>query len=385
MYTTAYTKDTHSTCFLLNDNSEHYVIDGQELTSDYIWTLNQEEREALIEKVIDYQYSQGFPYKELLTKCYDDTYIMEQLIKLAKYKSSKVLTSEGFISNSGSLCLDVCRFMNKDMFWKAKGDTNSRSTEEVFYNRELLREVLKNRMGWCLTTERGYEEPYIFDIGPAMIIQGIRSSRTGYTVSNFRPTIAKFIYEKYVPVGGSVFDYSCGWGARMLAATSLGLEYYGTDPLTTNNIQNFVNKYLPHSKVTLIKSGSEKSEAYTNIPKVDMCMSCPPYFTLERYSDDATQCYVENANYNTWLQEYWKSTVDNCLSILKDDGHFVLIIKDSYGKMNLKDDMCKIIEEQGLKLIDTYQYKTTRDHLTGKRKTGVVSKNSEYILVYKKC
>ena len=71
-------------------------------------------------------------------------------------------------------------------------------------------------MGWNLTTERGYEEPYIFDMSPEMIIQGIRSSKIGYGVSNFRPMIAKFIYSRYLNEGDRVFDYSCEESGRML-------------------------------------------------------------------------------------------------------------------------------------------------------------------------
>lgn len=41
------------------------------------------------------------------------------------------------------------------------------------------------------------------------------------------------------------------------------------------------------------------------ISKVDMCMSCPPYFTLEKYSNDNSQCYNKLANYEDWLEEYW--------------------------------------------------------------------------------
>lgn len=113
-------------------------------------------------------------------------------------------------------------------------------------------------------------------------------------------------------------------------------------------------------------------------------MSCPPYFTLERYDSEGTQCYNEYDNYTDWINEYWYNTCLNCDRILKNDGYFVLIIKDMYNKFNLKDDMVDIINKFGYTLIDTMQYKTSRDHLSGKRKTGIVSKNSEYVLFFKK-
>lgn len=388
----AYTQEDFETCFFCNDTREHYIIDGNELTAQYIWTLNSEQREEYINKLLLKIRKDGFPYKYLLKNIYNDsTYIAKQLKKLKVADPETVINKDGFISNSGILCLDICRYMNKDIFWKASGDIGSISVEDVFNNDELMIKVLKNRMGWNTTTEGGKEEPYIFDMSPEMIIQGIKSSKAGYGVSNFRPLVAKYIYSKYLkktedytPI---VFDYSCGWGARMLAANSLGFDYIGTDPLTADNLIKFNDEIL-HEDYLIYKSGSEISSVYDDIlekkGKVDMCMSCPPYFTLERYDSEGTQCYNEYVNYTDWLNEYWYNTCLNCDRILKNDGYFVLIIKDMYNKFNLKDDMVDIINKFGYTLIDTMQYKTSRDHLSGKRKTGIVSKNSEYVLFFKK-
>ena len=384
----AYTSNDYETCCFCSNNKELFVIDGNKLTSEYIWSLNQEQREDLINKIIKKIRVDGFPYKQLLKHVYDDEqYINKQLQKLKKADPESVMKN-GYLSNSGILCLDVCRYMCQDLFWKTRGDDGTISIEDVFNDDILIKKVLKNRMGWNLTTERGHEEPYIFDMSPEMIIQGIRSSKIGYGVSNFRPMIAKFIYSRYLNEGDKVFDYSCGWGARMLAAWSLGLDYSGADPLVVDDLKKFDQEYLG-GKSMLFKTGSENSDPYNRIleekGKVDMCMSCPPYFTLEKYSNDNSQCYNKLANYEDWLEEYWKPTVSNCNSILKDNGYFVLIIKDYYKKFALKDDMSKIITDNNMELIETFQYKTQKDHLSSKRKSGVMSKNSEYVLVFKKC
>lgn len=117
----------------------------------------------------------------------------------------------------------------------------------------------------------------------------------------------------------------------------------------------------------------------------DMCMSCPPYFTLEKYSHDDTQSYNKYAEYEDWLSEYWNKTVVNCKTYLKDNGYFVLIIKDVFRKYNLKDDMCKIIKDNGFEYVEEYAIFNTTNHLTGKAKTKNSTKNNEYIIVFKKC
>ena len=46
--------------------------------------------------------------------------------------------------------------------------------------------------------------------------------------------------------------------------------------------------------------------------------------------------------------------------------------------------MNRILEEEGFILKDCYQYKTTKNHLSGKKKSGNGIKNNEYILIYEK-
>ena len=236
-------------------------------------------------------------------------------------------------------------------------------------------------MGWTTTKEDGEERPYLFPISDEQIRRSMRNSGIGYAVSNFRPSIAKFIYDHYLQAGDNIFDYSCGWGARALA--SIGkYNYFGTDPLTADKINTWFKKY-DIDTVNCIKQGSE-----TFIPdcvnKFNMCMSCPPYFTQERYSEDNTQCYMKHVSYSEWLNSYWKDTVNNCYKYQKDGGLFVLIIKDTYKKYNLKDDMCKIINEAGFKYKEEFVIFNTKNHLSGKSKTKSVTKQNEYILVYYK-
>ena len=72
-------------------------------------------------------------------------------------------------------------------------------------------------------------------------------------VSNFRPTAAKVIYEKFG--GDVVWDMSCGWGGRLLGflASSNTKQYIGTEPSsrTYDGLQKMVKKKLNMKFLTL--------------------------------------------------------------------------------------------------------------------------------------
>lgn len=384
--TAPYTYENSSNPWLMDpkDLSDVITIDNQKITAEYMWSLNASQRIELLYKVYDYYMQNGFPGEFISSE-----YINNQFEKLIKYDASKVLTNDGFISNSGNLCLDVCRFYCKDLFYKAKGDKGSKSIEDIFYDKEEFIKVLKNRMGWNTSKEDGTERPYMFAISDRQIINGIKNSGLGYGVSNFRPTIAKFIFEKYLSdrERPRIFDYSSGWGARALAAMCLDYTYIGTDPLTSKCVNNLIKDIdLYEYKCGTYYCHNVGSEfdltTAIGLGNIDMCFSCPPYFTLERYSEDNSQCYNKNNNFEDWIEYYWRRTVKNCKGYLKDDGYFGLVIKDFYDKYPLKDEMNRVLEEEGFVLKDSYQYKTTKNHLSGKKKSGNGIKNNEYILIY---
>lgn len=373
-------------------------------SSKYLWTLNKEERENTLNQVFNYYRSVGFP-EERLTQ----SELISVYNKLKDKDENDILIDSvnNIISNSGSLGLNVCRHFCADKFWSASND-RMLSIRDVFNNDELFLNVLKNRMGWCLTNEGKAENgnmprPYMFSITDKQIRSGIRNSGGGYGVSNFRPLISKFIYKKYLnnvvnkenrtPV---IFDYSGGWGARGLSALVLGYDYIFTDPLTYDNIMDLYSFYknaglISNTFISGFKSGSENKEVYKEILNlyplgVDMCFSSPPYFKLEIYNKtDETQCYNKYSEYRNWLEYYWKQTCLNCDSILKNGGYFGLVIKESFNKYELADDMTNYLDNYlNYKLIDTYRMLTSQSHLSSKVRTGNKQKTSEIIFIYQK-
>jgi hypothetical protein len=365
------------------DISEIIEIDGQKYTGQYLWSLNSEQRIEALNKVYKYYREKGFPYETL-----KEGELEKEFQKLKKYNSQAVVTNDGFISNSGTLGLKICRVFNNDYFYKAYGAGKDVSLEDAFDDDELFIKVLKNRMGWNTSKEGGIERPYLFGISDTQIRNGIKNSGIGYAISNFRPVVAKFCYDeayrlykeqtKAIPNKISVYDYSGGWGARCLGALSLGFDYTCVDPLTSENIA-----LIAKSLNININSYRACSEEFKLDKEFDIIGSCPPYFDLEIYSKDKTQCTSET-NYKNWLEYYWKNTVKNCYQMLKKNGIFFLVMKETHKKYELLQDMKDICISEGLIEIKDYQYKTTTNHLSGKSKSGKVNKTNEHIVFFAK-
>ncbi len=369
---------THPNPWLMNRNNSDAIIgpEGEPLTADYIWSIKGFDRENLVKWVFDYYRKRGFPYPKM-----SNEELNKEFKRLIDKNPDDIINDDGEFKNSSSLGNNIYRhFLGKEYF-SAKGTKKTRSLYEVFNNDELLMKVLKNRMGYCFSTEDGEERPYCFTISDHMILQGIRSSAYGYNVSLFKPVIGKFFYKYYAKK--RIFDYSSGWGSRALAAMSLGIKYYGVDPLTAEGINKMMKFF--EGKGFVINGCSEDEEVYKNIPMVDCVMSSPPFFNLENYSDSSNQSINKYKEYENWIEKYWGKTVENCLKILEEGGYFIFVAKNKVGKYNLAEDMVRICEkENSLKLEKMTNIRTSNSHLSGKKQSKKISKNSELVYIWRK-
>lgn len=102
--------------------------------------------------------------------------------------------------------------------------------------------------------------------------------------------------------------------------------YIGTDP-NTETYQNLLALGDKIEKVTKKENSftvyDQGSEDLT-LPKgsVDFIFSCPPFFALEKYSEESSQSYNKYKKYDDWLEQYVRPTIKNCFDMLKDNGLF---------------------------------------------------------------
>lgn len=159
---------------------------------------------------------------------------------------------------------------------------------------------------------------------------------TGENIQNFKPQNARAIVEYLCPIlWGNVYDYSAGYGGRLLgiSGSNLSYNYAAVDPNTeTIEYLNYLNDCIYDSlgrRGTIIKN---VSEAYQP-EDVDLAFSSPPYFNLEKYSDEPTQCMNQFKTLDEWFEGYVVPTMQNIYKGLNKDGIFATNIADykSYG------------------------------------------------------
>jgi hypothetical protein len=326
-------------------------INGQPITAKYVKTLNYNEREALVEPLFNYFRAQGWLYPD------DDSKLHKSYKKLCNWIPD---LSACELFNNNSLATDICKYFCHK-FYDAT-ERNKPTMKEIFHDDDKLKYLIRNRLGldWYGT---GNDET--FNISFRMLIQGMRSSRLVPSISIFKPNIAKFLYLKYSSENDVVYDYSAGWGGRMLGATACNRRYIGVDPFTTDELSK-MSDYLSLNNVKLINDGSENVRLMEN--SVDFSFSSPPYYSQEYYSSEYTQAYNKGEDY--FYNTYWKNTLENIKYMLKPGKYFGLNVKN-YPKMV---DMAKYYFGD---IIEEIKLKTVRSHLN--KMAGTIKYEPIYI------
>lgn len=173
-------------------------------------------------------------------------------------------------------------------------------------------------------------------------------------VSNFRPTAAAAIYDRFAD--GAVWDMSCGFGGRLLGgiASPRVSHYYGCEPatLTMRGLREMSGDFahLTGTEVTLVQCGSED---YAPPQPVSLCFTSPPYFDTEVYSHEATQSWKRFQTVAAWNDGFLRKTISNCRSSLSAGGYLVLNVANVKSHPSLESDTVRIAEEEGFVLSDT--------------------------------
>ena len=151
-------------------------------------------------------------------------------------------------------------------------------------------------------------------------------------INIFRPLVAMEIYVKYNPT--CVLDFTCGWGGRLVGACALNIpNYIGID----------ININLKASYLEMKHFFKDKSETNVDIffenatnfdystIKYDMVLTSPPYYFLEKYSNNETY----NNSKNEMKNKFYIPVFSNTYKYLQQGGNYCLNInKEIY------EDIC---------------------------------------------
>lgn len=185
---------------------------------------------------------------------------------------------------------------------------------------------------------------------------------------------------------------NCGFGGRLLGALSSknNYKYVGTDPCTETMYHlHQLGQYIEQvtgreDSYELHCCGSEEFRGPKN--SIDFAFSSPPYFNLEVYSDEPTQCFNKFPELEGWLEGFVRPTIQNIKHMLKPGKLYAVNIADfkvgSGKEVAYVDEWIRISTEEGMPLFDTVYLGVTARAGSAEQAAGELKK--ENILIFKK-
>ena len=270
----------------------------------------------------------------------------------------------------------INRFMFPNMMTAEPKGRGSNSLKDRFYDDAKLRRAIRI----CFEFRDGNSLVYPTAIRRALELV------TGENIQNFKAQNARAIAEYCCPVlWGRVYDYSCGYGGRLLGITSsnLQLDYVGVDP-NTETVENLrlLNEFIQLSGGTPGEIHQDVSENF--VPEnIDCAFSSPPYFNLEKYSDEPTQCMNQFDSLDAWFEGYVAPTMRNIHKGLNSDGVFATNIADyktPKAEFKVVDRWIETAEKLGFKHTETVKMMlNTRPGVGNGKQDGVEKFEGVYI------
>ena len=261
--------------------------------------------------------------------------------------------------------------------------------DNTLYDRFYSDHKLKRAIKFCFEF-RNISNPVV----PTSLRQGIEMIG-GNIPTNFLPMKVRMLVDYYMNEGENFLDFSCGFGGRMLGVLSSkkNLNYFGFEPGTETFDQlKILSKYISEAfnceeKTEIYKQGSEESLPNEWIEKMDFCFSSPPYFDLERYSDEDTQCYIKYPNLDDWLKGYVSPTISNIYKALKKGKYYAVNINDfkvNNIEINFVKSWIEISEQNGFILEKIIPMKLGRKRPNSIDFQKVFASKEENIYLFKK-
>ena len=295
-----------------------------------------------IDVIFKYYRKYGFPHYTIR-----EEEKHQHMRKLKKFDVDTILDGDKIIQTMHSLRLAWSYFPH---FWEVKCGNSMRSPMETYLDDDKFKSTIRKTWKWELKHWKGDnpDSPNT-KFHENRLRQSIKIYTGTQSVSNFRPTAAKCIYENYGG-DGVTWDMSCGWGGRLLGAFSSNRikKYIGTEPSskTFDGLLKLRDDFsYMNTEVELHKLGSE---VFRPKEKVDLCFTSPPYFNTEKYSDEDTQSYVKYPEEQKWIDGFLFQTIENCYESLKKNGYLLMNIANTSSGKNIENATLDISKGFGL-------------------------------------
>jgi hypothetical protein len=178
----------------------------------------------------------------------------------------------------------------------------------------------------------------------------------GGGTSIFDPVLCELAYAWFCPPGGLVLDPFAGGSVRGVVAARMGRRYFGIDlskaQLDANRAQAAAILSPAQADACEWKEGDSRDlDAIAGNGAADFVFSCPPYFDLERYSDDPRD--LSNMRPAAFLEAY-RGIIAKACARLRDNRFACFVVGDVRAPdgayRNLPGETIAAFQSAGLKL-----------------------------------
>ena len=200
-----------------------------------------------------------------------------------------------------------------------------------------------------------------------------------YTATQFRPSVAKALYEKHK--AENVLDTSCGWGDRLAGfyGTPCTKMYVGCDPnpdvFEVYKKQCVAYERLLGGEPVLIEKTDyfecvgKKTVKIWNLPSEDVnwdlyidtfdfYFTSPPYFETEKYATDtdkaSNQSWARYDSFNGWKYNFFFKVTETVWKTIKKDGYMMINIIEPRTKGSKRLPLCDDMVEHFASFKDSF-------------------------------
>lgn len=232
--------------------------------------------------------------------------------------------------------------------WSVRCGTN-RPPMDVWNDDERLRAAIRKQIphshrsgGYSVDDDGAY-------MSPGDIRKAISRATGVQRVSNFRPTAAAAIFDRFCRV--AAYDPCGGWGGRMLGAiASAAVERYvccEPSTQTAHGLKSLARDFahLTTTECVVVKKPAEDHEPERRT--FDLVFTSPPYGRTEVYSDEPTQSCHRYPIIAAWTEGFLRPMIQRAAYALVPRGWLVLNVANTRQHPTLVPDVERIASEEG--------------------------------------
>jgi len=319
--------------------------------------------DAAVNEVYDIWKAKGFPHYPT-----DYNWRKTQFAKMIRFDRSTLLKPKQKVVGSSAHGLSLA-WSYMPHHWGIQCGT-MKTPMEIWNDEEHFKKGIRK-----LLTGTFWEQKEYHNITASDLRSVLRRYSGTQAVSNFRPTAAALMYDKFLEKSsplfgtkaGTTWDMSCGYGGRLLGSIAADVNYIGTDPCTETyeGLKQIKEDWGSKDKtIELHQMGSE--EFRPDYCSVDLCFTSPPYFDWEKYSQEETQSYKKYPTSEEWLNGFLLDTIDNCHYALKPGGILAFNVANTRRIKNFEDETLRLAKMIHFKHIDTWKLQLSSQQGTPK-------------------